>query len=482
MRGRVCMLAIAMLCSTSGQADSPIDDPRVASALAIAEAWVDSQASFEGIPGISMGVVYDQTLVWARGFGYAHLDRRVPAAPDTIYSICSISKLFTSISVMQLRDRDKLRLDAPLGTYLPWFNIEQAYRESAPISLGGILTHSSGLPRESDFPYWSGPEGYPFPSREQVIARLAEQTTLYPADTYPQYSNLGLTLAGEVVSAVSGQSFEAYVQTNILTPLGLKDTTPEIPDRHGSGRLATGYTARVRDGSRKPVPFYVVRGMAPAFGFASTVEDLARFASWQFRLLERGGTEVLASTTLKEMHRVHWMNPDWEGAHGWGFSVSQRGGKTFVGHGGNCPGYRTQLMMSPADKIAVIFMTNGQGTNTGRYTRAVFDLVAPAIKRAVEAPASAKKPDSDLRRYVGRYEPPFGGETQVFIQEGDLALVSLLSDNPAQAARKLKRTSAHVFRLVREDGGLAEEVVFELGPDGRARRFKQHSNYSHRLD
>lgn len=484
MRRRVpYILLIAVLCSPGGRASNAVDDdPRVTAALEIAEAWVDSQAAFERIPGISMGIVYDQNLIWARGFGYAHLDRRVPAGPDTIYSICSISKLFTSISVMQLRDRQTLRLDAPIKTYLPWFNIEQSYQHSAPITLGGILTHSSGLPRESDFPYWTGPEGYPFPTREQVNQRLREQKTLYPADTYSQYSNLGLTLAGEVVAAVSGQPYATYVEENILKPLGLKDTTPELPERHKGGRLATGYTAQTRDGVRKPVPFYVVRGMAPAFGFASSVEDLARFASWQFRLSERGGTEVLAATTLKEMHRVHWMAPDWDSAHGWGFSVSERNGKTFVGHGGNCPGYRTQLMMSPADKVAVIFMTNGQGTNTGRYTRAVFDLVAPAIKRAADGSAAAKHPDPELRRYIGRYEPPFGGETQVFIQDGELAMVSLLTDNPAQSARKLKRTGDHVFRVVRDDGGLGEEVVFELAADGNARRFRQHSNYSYRLD
>ena len=257
------------------------------------------------------------------------------------------------------------------------------------------------MPRESDSPYWTGQEGYPFPTRDEVIARLPSQQTLYPADTYSQYSNLGLTLAGHVVAAASKQPYAEYVQQHILVPLELDDTSAEIPRRHKGGRLATGYSARVRDGSRAAVPFYEVRGMAPAFGFASTVEDLAKFASWQFRLLEQGGTEVLAANTLKEMHRVHWLDPDWDGARGVGFGVSRHNDRTIVGHGGNCPGYRSQLMMSPADKIAVIFMTNGQGTNTGAYTRPVFDIVAPAIGRAVEAPGTAEPAEPDLRRDAG---------------------------------------------------------------------------------
>ena len=81
-------------------------------------------------------------------------------------------------------------------------------------------------------------------------------------------------------------------------------------------------------------PFFLVNGIAPAAGFASTVEDVARFASWQLRLLEKGGKEILAANTLKEMHRVHWTDPDWNTTWGLGFSVSRSDGKTYVGHGG----------------------------------------------------------------------------------------------------------------------------------------------------
>ncbi len=299
---RLFTLIATLLVPTWAWAQSLESDPRVAEALELVEAWVDSRRAFDEIPGISMAVVHDQELVWSRGFGYAHLEGHVAARPDTIYSICSISKLFTSIAVMQLRDQGKLRLDDPLKKHLPWFNIQQTHRDSAPITLKGILTHSSGLPRESAAPYWTGREGYPFPSRDEVIARLPGQQTLYPAATYSQYSNLGLTLAGYVVAATAKQPYAEYVQQHILAPLGLEDTSSEMPRRHKDGRLATGYAARVRDGHRAAVPFYEVRGMAPAFGFASTVEDLATFASWQLRLLAHGGTEVLAANTLKERH------------------------------------------------------------------------------------------------------------------------------------------------------------------------------------
>ena len=125
------------------------------------------------------------------------------AEPGTIYSICSISKLFTSVAVMQLRDAGKLRLDDPVRSRLPWFTMKPGGTDGTEITVEGLLTHASGIPRETDLPYWTGPD-FTFPTHDQIVERVARQTALYPAETYFQYSNLGLTLAGEIVSAVSG--------------------------------------------------------------------------------------------------------------------------------------------------------------------------------------------------------------------------------------------------------------------------------------
>jgi CubicO group peptidase (beta-lactamase class C family) len=473
----LCVLTVILFLPAAAQTQSLSDNPRVASALKLIEIWVDAQLAYKDVPGMSMGIVYDQNLLWSRGFGYADVEKNIPATPNTMYSICSISKLFTSIAVMQLRDLGKLRLDDPIRNYLSWFKIKNTYPDAPEVTLWGILTHSSGLPREAEFPYWTGPD-YPFPTREQIMEKLSGQEELYPAFTYFQYSNLGLTLAGEVVAAVSGQPYAEYVEQNILDPLGLKDTKPEIPEEHKGGRLATPYTGHLRDGKRKVIPFYQVRGVAPAAGFVSTVEDLARFASWQFRLLEKGGKEVLAANTLKEMHRVHWLDQDWETTWGLGFSVSRRNGKIFVGHGGNCPGYRTNLSMCPKDKIAVIVMTNASDVNPEEYGEQVFDIVSPAISKALESPDQAKKADPDLEKFIGRYDRPLDEEIHVVIMDGELAMISLPTDNPIKSLTKLKRVNENTFRRVRDDGNLGEAVVFELGPDGKVTRLIHNSNYA----
>jgi CubicO group peptidase (beta-lactamase class C family) len=455
------------------------DHPRVAQAIELVRVWLDAQRAYDEIPGISAGVVYDQQMVWSGGFGLADPVRHLAADSRTIYSICSISKLFTSIGVLQLRDAGKLRLDDPVGRHLSWFKIRRP-ADAPEITIEGLLTHASGLPRESDYPYWTGPE-FAFPTREQIIERIANQETLYPAETYFQYSNLGLTLAGEVVAAASGQAYADYVQRNILEPLGLRSTTSEMPERERGGRLAAGYSAITREGSRVPVPFFTARGIAPAAGYASTVEDLGRFASWHFRLLSRGGSEVLRAHTLREMQRVHWVDPDFETTWGLGYSVWRNDNKTFVGHGGSCPGFRTQLLLKPDEKVATVFMANAQGVNTTQFAQRIYDIVAPAIKVAVKDTVKLRPEDATLAVYLGTYASGFAGEIAVVRWEDGIATLGLPTMDPVRGLTKLRKVGEHTFRRVRRDDTLGETIVFDMGADGRPTRMVWNSNHYRRV-
>jgi CubicO group peptidase (beta-lactamase class C family) len=461
------------------QAQRVADHPGVAEAVHLLEVWMDAQRDYRQIPGISAAVVHDQELVWSEGFGYADLDRMTPATPSTMYSVCSISKLFTSIGVMQLRDKGRFRLGDDVGTLLPWFDIERSYKDGAPITVEGLLTHSSGLPRESDYPYWSDP--FEFPSHDDIVSRLESQETLYPAWKYFQYSNLGLTLAGEIVAQASGTPYAEYVRQHILAPLGMQSTVSEIADVHDSDKLAKGYSATRRDGTRKPVRPFAGNGIAPAMGYASTVDDLAKFASWQFRLLKSGRFEVLAANTLREMHRVHYMDPGWRTSWGLGFSVSRNDDKTFVGHGGSCPGYRSNLVIQTDDEIATIVMSNAM-INTGLFTRQAYRIVAPAIATAKSDSGDVKLMPETLAKYTGLYDSyPWGGETQVIPWKGSLAMVSFPTDDPLGGLTRLKHVEGGTFQRVRSDDSLGDEIVFETDSDGTVLRMWVHSNSSEKL-
>ena len=181
------------------------------------------------------------------------------------------------------------------------------------------------------------------------------------------------------------------------------------------------------------------------------------------------------------MHRVHWVDPDWKTTYGLGFSVWRSEEKTFVGHGGYCPGYQSQLLLSTHDKIATLFMTNTNGVDSRRYAERAYEIVAPAIAKAVEDPKGAKMPDPSLERYVGRYEDWLAGEDYVLLWEDGLAVVSFPTENPMEALVKLKPVAEHRFRRIRDDDSLGEEIVFDVGPDGQVTRLWRHSNYSVRV-
>lgn len=470
-------LAFALVLSAAHPvaAQKLADHPRVRQSVELATVWLDAMRAYNQVPGLSAAIVHDQDVIWSGALGVSDLERHTPATTSTIYSICSISKLFTAVALMQLRDQGKVRLDDPVSKHLPWFSaLKRQKPEAGEITVEGLLTHASGLPRESNHPYWSAPD-FPFPTREQIIEGLKNQEALYPAETYWQYSNLGITLAGEIVGAASGMPYAEYVRRSILEPLGLTHTTPEMPDRERGRLLATGYSSLDREGRRTPMPFFQARGIAPAAGYASTVEDLARFASWQFRVLSGKSQDVLRQATLREMQRIHWVDPDFETTWGLGFAVWRNNNRTFVGHGGSCPGYRTQLLLKPEDRIATVVAANAM-INTSLYAQELYDIVAPALIQATKGTA-AKPVDSTLHAYTGTYSvQPWGSEVAIVTWEDGLAMVGLPNNDPLGSMTRLRKTGDHTFRRIRRDDGLGETVTFEMGPDGKAAGYVQHGN------
>jgi CubicO group peptidase (beta-lactamase class C family) len=483
MHRAIASILAALLVPASGAAQhSELSaHPRVQEALHLLELWVDAQLAYQEIPGASMAVVHDQDVLWTRGFGLANREAQLPATPETIYSICSISKLFTSVGVMRLRDAGTLRLDDSVQAHLPWFDLGDRYPDAPPVTVAGMLTHSSGLPRESDHPYWSPPD-FPFPSPTEIADALSNQQELYPAFAYWQYSNLGMALLGEIIATRSGQAYDAYIQASILDPLQMGATTPEIPVALRGERMALGYTAMTRSGERVPVGPFTAKGIAAAAGFASTVEDLAKFAQWQFRVLYHGADEILSRNTLREMHRVHWTDPDWERRWGLGFSTWRTRETTFVGHGGSCPGYRSHFALDPKGRVATIFMSNANGVSSSAFTNRAHQIVASAIAAALDSTVTAEAIDPHLSLYAGTYdESPWWGESAVFPWEGKLALMGLPTDDPIDELVQLEWIGDHTFRRIRDDGELGEEIRFEVSPDSTVTRMWRHGNYSDRL-
>ncbi|HEU5146280.1 MAG TPA: serine hydrolase domain-containing protein [Chryseosolibacter sp.] len=461
--------------SLSSRAQSDVREP-LPDAIAYIDAWLEAQNAYEHLPGMSVGIVKDQELIWSKGYGFSDVKKKIPATAQTVYGISSITKLFTSIAIMQLYERGQLRLDDSLSTILPDLQIRQQFTDSGPITIRSLLTHSSGLPRESDFPYWTGPD-YKFPSREQAHAKLEQQETLYPASTYFQYSNLGMMLLGEVIEKVSDKPYDVYIEENILKPLRLSSTYPTLPEELWGNKLATGYSSLNREGTREVVPRFDAAAMQAAAGYSSNVEDLARFASWQFRLLSNGGKEILKAGTLKDMQRVHWVDPDFALHWGLGFMVFQNNGSTLTGHWGTCPGYRSLLLMDQEKKLGIIVLMNAM-ENPWKYANQIRNILLKGEKEKKFKPMAV-----DPAEYVGMYSgQPYNAEKQVLSWYGHLAVIDLPTDNPLEEMLLLQHVSGDVFRRIRRDDALGEEIRFDRDDKtGKVTRMWRHSNYAVKL-
>ena len=362
---------------------------------------------------------------------------------------------------------------------MPWFDIRNRHPEARPVTVRHLLTHTGGLPRESIHPAWTD---FEFPEVEALRETVSDQETTYATETKWKYSNLGFTLAGMVAEAAAGDSFADLVSDGILRPLGMDSTSVgPVPDGQRD-RLATGYGRRMPDGPREVFPFVDARSFDPATGLSSTVPDMLRFLSWQMRVRDRRSEEVLASNTLLEMQRVHWLHTSWNSGWGLGFSVRHTEDRDLIGHGGGYPGYRTQTQLSPGEKVGVVVFTNGGDGNPGRYLDKAFEWVAPALAAARAEKVKPAVWSSDWDIYLGTYRRR-SGDTAVLRQENDLVILSPLSEDPSGSQGVLKPTDTpHVFRLESDGYGAHGELVrFEVNDAGEVTRIFVGVNYSRRV-
>lgn len=475
------VLSIAGTASPVAAQDPVANHPRVTEALDLLDVWLESEIAYERVPGISVAVVHDQDMVWAAGWGYAHPEHRTPATSRTLYRGCSIAKLFTATAVIQMRDQGLLDLGDSVATHLPWFHVRNPSGTAEPLTIEALLTHSSGLPRDLPFAYWTGPD-YPFPTREQLVAALTDLTVLYPPRTRSNYSNVGMALAGEIVAAISQEPFAEYLRQNLFGPMGMEDTSIDPPAAALGDRLATGYSVIQRDGTRGHVPPYQVRGLAPAAGLTTTAEDLARFASWQFRVLDGAADDVIEPASLREMHRIQWMEPEGWSRSGFGYQTWAENDRHFVGHAGACPGYESKVLVRAPEKIGVAVMTNAQGPNVDGYAQRIYDVLATAISAAIldsDAAASDSQGEDTFARYTGLYRRDLGGETAVVKWRGGLGLLRLPSGNP-RSLEQFEHVEDGIFQLRGTSGRTADLLRFDEDENGRIQMWRHHQ-YSTRV-
>jgi CubicO group peptidase (beta-lactamase class C family) len=372
------------------------------------EAFVDGLVGGEleayDVAGLTVAVVKDGQLFFAKGYGWADVDRQVPVDADkTLFRPGSASKLFTWTAVMQLVEQGKLDLDADVNTYLTQFKLPASYE--APITLRHALTHTVGLE--------DGGIGYLMARSPDQIVPLAQSLARHrPARVRPvgtssaglssSYSNWATSLAGLIVANVSGVSFEDYVEANILRPLGMDSSTfkeplPEALEK----RMSLGYSFEA--GAFKPHGYEFIANFGPAGSLAATATDMARFMIAHLQDGRAGDLQILKPETARAMHaRVFSPHPA-VGGSGLGFYETYVNGRRIIGHGGDTNYFHSELGLLKEEGVGffVSVNTGGQAALVPRhFLRAFMNHYFPARLPAV-TPSGDSGPR--LARYAGRY-------------------------------------------------------------------------------
>jgi CubicO group peptidase (beta-lactamase class C family) len=306
-----------------------------------------------------------------------------------------------------------------------------------------------------------------FPDRDTFIKMFQESSTILAREEKFKYSNIAFAVLGFVVEACSGESYSDYVTNHILKPLEMNSTkvlpTPQMTT------LATGYKYRKPGQPRSVEPFTNLKAMVSVGNIASTCEDLAKFISLQFRDKPVGGSQILKGSTVREMHRVQWLNDDWNSGCGLGWGVARVDQQTRIGHGGYVPGYKTLIAAAPAEKFGVIVLINAGDGSPREIANQVWKLVLPAVKKATEIDEEPKKTDPSWKKLVGIYEWFDGAIMQVMLLDDELALVDPASDNPWEDRIRLEFVNNNTFKMI-DQWQEGELIHFDLDENGEVKQ------------
>jgi D-alanyl-D-alanine carboxypeptidase len=336
--------------------------------------YVETQLQRQHIPGLSLVVIRDGRVVKMRGYGLADLEMKVPATPDTVFEIGSITKQFTAAAIMLLVEQGKIDLSSPAGKYLP--QLPDTWKA---VTIRQLLTHTSGIP---DYEEIMGYDGYRNPmTAEQVIALAAGKPMAFQPGTNWNYSNTGYFLLTLILEKVGGEPYASFVRQRILAPAGMLHTRSSepfdvIPDRASGYVFEKGHIE-----NRDPMQPTATGG---AGMLVSTVKDLAKWNT----VLDR--QSILAKTSYAQMWADTPLADGSPSGYGFGWFVSPLREHRSQSHSGGTAGFSSNILRLPDDRVTIIALTNTGSANAASITSHIARVLVPSL---VYVPIQEQSPE-----------------------------------------------------------------------------------------
>ena len=420
--------------------------------FAVLDGFVLEKMRESRTPGLSISIVSDDRVKYARAFGFRDLSSGLPATPRTLYGIGSVTKSFTALSIMQLVGEGKLGLDDCVEKYVP--GVPRPFAEAPTIH--DLLTHSSGLPALGyGEAFISGVLGFdhswlPVSSAQDVITFMRDATDWAVSKPGKRffYLNEGYVLLGHIIAKVGKPTYGAYIQKRVLRPLRMDRTFISRADVEKDNDRGTPY---IVDKEGKHIPSGVPYGISSDGGIISNVLDLSNYVRMCLNRGRFDGKNIVAKKLFEEMEQPHMRLPyEYFGkeAYGYGWSITPNFyGHKLIGHSGSVGVYTAYVGYIPEKKIGVAVLGN-----PSKYSASNIGMFALAQLLGVDPKALPYvKQDRILQNLQGEYET-YKGTIKINIKkQGDL-LIAEMRDRYTEEAiplipQKLEEDRATFYTL-----------------------------------
>ncbi len=360
----------------SAYTPSVFSDParmeKIKGAFAVIDSLYKKHAEDNHFPGISFGIVADGQLVYKNSYGYTNVEKKIPATSASLFRIASMSKSFTCMAILKLRDEGKLNLDDPAYLYIPELkNLKYPTADAPVITVRHLMTHSAGFPEDNP---WG--DRQLADTDKDLLAFIEKQISFSnPPGIAYEYSNLGFALQGKIITKVSGMRYQDYIKKNILDPLGMKTTTYEYGDV-APDKLAHGYRWLNEKWNEEELLHDTPDGSWGAMGaMISSIDEFAGYMAFHLSAWPPNNKKEegpIKRSSVREMHHPWRFNgfnaafkfPDGRicgitSAYCYGLGwMSDCDGRTYLAHSGGLPGFGSQWRIMPDYGIGVVAFAN----------------------------------------------------------------------------------------------------------------------------
>ena len=484
----VCVVLVFCVAGAIGLAQQPSPPASSAAKLQGLDTLADQAMKEWKVPGVAIAVVQDGKVIYAKGYGYRDVEKKLPVTTGTIFPIGSITKSFTALTFAILKDEGKVDWDQPVRNYLPEFEMNDvvASERATPRDL---FSHRTGLPRH-DLVWYSSDF-----SRDDMVGRLRYLKPNKSFRSVYQYNNLTIMTMGYLEGKLTGLGWEGAIRQRIFEPLGMTHSDLSVEEIEKTNDHALPYEFK-KDVVTK-VPYHNIDAIGPAGSINSSVDDMSRYLTLQLGDGKYGDRRIVSESNLREMHSPQTAIPDPPQAfklpglghfsYGLAWVVTSYRGHNLVWHNGGIDGFYALLSMLPDDHMGVVVLTNlphGQTPEVLAYS--VYDCLLgldplPWFDRFKELEAKGKQqeeegkknkqtdrktgthPSHNLSDYAGEYENPGYGKIRVNQKRDSLELaVNKLGPWP------LENYHYDVFQVPEGLDGVAagEKFQFEMSKKG----------------